>query len=171
MFPKAQVVGIDENHISIKPTGAVVGTPSVRTKVIWSRVQFDTHPAKTDASAGLVVLRQGTNLPSGNFICRESGYYRFAGQAYILPPAQTLSLYLGLYSLGADGKDETLIAVGNATCLPGAHPSVTVDRIVPVTLPNSYYDFKVHTYVGNEIGRFAAGEHYCWASIEYLGEI
>ena len=70
----AQGSGINPSFGTVKP-----GAGEKKSPLVWQNIDFDTHPAKAPNTPGYLVLLEGTELPSGNFYVRESGYYRFKG--------------------------------------------------------------------------------------------
>ena len=114
----AQGSGINPSFGPVKP-----GAGEKKSPLVWQNIDFDTHPAKAPNTPGYLVLLEGTELPSGNFYVRESGYYRFKGQAYYNhdTSGSEASTYLGLLAIGADGKEQAIIASANVCGRPGMH--------------------------------------------------
>jgi hypothetical protein len=130
-------------------------------------VDFDTG-----GTSGLIVLYEGSDRPSGNIFLPYKGFYRLSGQIYALPPpAEVVSLYVGLYDLGPVGGDHRGPIYSANQYLPNSnHPSLSFQYLIRASEPR-YYSIEVYylTYAGPAEHSLVEGDNYNFLQIEYLG--
>jgi hypothetical protein len=142
-------------------------------KIEWDAIEFDNFPL-INPTVRCAVTYANSGKPSGNFV-PTPGYYEFSAQIYAQPPqaGSGISVYLGLFDMGVNGTDEVLVAVANEEMPGGAHPSLSLTKVVKVP-QTRYYCFQWYFLDGAGLTQtlnIQTAPIYCFASVKKIGKL